>query len=64
MSKKVPKIIWETGAAFVVLISCDAAAAARDARRMVDAGFELGEVSVLDLFPQTSHLEVISTYIR
>ncbi|MED5445088.1 MAG: TRAM domain-containing protein [Actinomycetota bacterium] len=64
MSKKVPKIIWETGAAFAVLISCDAAAAARDAKRMVDTGFKLGEVVVLDLFPQTSHLEVISTYIR
>ena len=43
---------------------CDAAAAARDARRMVDVGFNLGEVKVLDLFPQTSHLEVVSTYIR
>ena len=64
MSKRVPSIIWETGAVFSVLISCDAAAAARDARRMVDVGFKLGEVTVLDLFPQTSHLEVISTYIR
>ena len=64
MSKRVPDIIWETGAAFAVLISCDAAAAARDARRMVDVGFILGEVVVLDLFPQTSHLEVVSTYIR
>ncbi|MEE3073868.1 MAG: TRAM domain-containing protein [Actinomycetota bacterium] len=64
MSKRIPSIIWETGAAFSVLISCDAAAAARDARRMVDVGFNLGEVKVLDLFPQTSHLEVVSTYIR
>ena len=64
MSKRVPSIIWETGATFSVLISCDAAAAARDARRMVDVGFKLGEVTVLDLFPQTSHLEVVSTYIR
>ena len=64
MSKTVPRIIWETEAAFVILISCDAAAAARDAKRMVDTGFKLGEVVVLDLFPQTSHLEVISTYIR
>ena len=64
MSKRVPSIIWETGATFAVLISCDAAAAARDARRMINVGFKLGEVTVLDLFPQTSHLEVVSTYIR
>ena len=64
MSKRVPNIIEQTGAEFVVLISCDAAAAARDARRMVDRGFQLGEVVVLDLFPQTSHIEVISTFVR
>jgi len=64
MSKRVPNIIEQTGAAFVVLISCDAAAAARDARRMVDRGFQLDEIIVLDLFPQTSHVEVISVFVR
>ena len=64
MSKRVPNIIEQTGAAFVVLISCDAAAAARDARRMVDTGFQLDEIIVLDLFPQTSHVEVISVFVR
>jgi len=64
MSKTVPQIIWETEAEFIILISCDVAAAARDANRMVDTGFKLDEVLVLDLFPQTSHLEVVSTYIR
>ena len=64
MSKRGPSIIDQTGAAFVILISCDAAAAARDARRMVDRGFHLDEIVVLDLFPQTSHVEVISTFVR
>ncbi len=64
LSKQVPLIIDQTNAGFVVLISCDVAAAARDARRIVDAGFHLDEVIVLDLFPQTSHLEVVSTFVR
>ena len=64
MSKKVPDIIERTGAQLVILISCDAAAAARDAGRMVGKGFRLDDVTVLDLFPQTSHLEVISTFVR
>ncbi|MBT95714.1 MAG: hypothetical protein CL431_07090 [Acidimicrobiaceae bacterium] len=64
MSKQVPSIVDQTGAEFVVLISCDAAAAARDARRMVNKGFQLGEIQVLDLFPQTSHFEVVSTFER
>ena len=57
-------MIEQTGAEFVILISCDAAAAARDAKRMVGRGFQLDEVIVLDLFPQTSHIEVISTFVR
>jgi 23S rRNA (uracil1939-C5)-methyltransferase len=64
MSKRVPNMIEQTGAEFVILISCDAAAAARDAKRMVGRGFRLDEVIVLDLFPQTSHIEVISTFVR
>ena len=64
LGKQVPKIIAQTGASFVVLVSCDAAAAARDARRIVDEGFELGEIVILDLFPQTSHVEVVSTFSR
>jgi len=31
---------------------------------MIDVGFKSGEVVILDLFPQTSHLEVISTFLR
>ena len=48
----------------VILLSCDAYAAARDAGRMVCICFRLDDVSVLDLFTQTSHLEVISTFVR
>ncbi len=52
-----------TGAATVVLVSCDAAACARDARLLVGAGFELDAVSVIDVFPQTSHVEIIARFV-
>ena len=53
-----------TGARQVVLVSCDAAAGARDVRALVDRGFELDTSTVLDLFPQTAHVEVVSSLVR
>jgi len=57
-------VIVETDAPCVVLVSCDAVAAARDARLLVDAGYLVDEVEVLDLFPHTHHVEVVSTFRR
>jgi tRNA/tmRNA/rRNA uracil-C5-methylase (TrmA/RlmC/RlmD family) len=48
----------------VVLVSCDAVAAARDARLLVDADYSLVDAEVLDLFPHTHHVEVVSTFER
>jgi tRNA/tmRNA/rRNA uracil-C5-methylase (TrmA/RlmC/RlmD family) len=48
----------------VVLVSCDAVAAARDARLLVDAGYHVANIEVLDLFPHTHHVEVVSTFQR
>ena len=48
----------------VVLVSCDAVAAARDARLLADAGYELVSAEVLDLFPHTHHVEVVSRFER
>jgi 23S rRNA (uracil1939-C5)-methyltransferase len=47
----------------LVLVSCDAAAGARDARLLIDAGYELDQAVVLDLFPHTSHVEVVTRYL-
>jgi len=57
-------VIVETDAPRVVLVSCDAVAAARDARLLVDAGYHVVNVEVLDLFPHTHHVEVVSCYSR
>ena len=56
--------IVETRAPRVVLVSCDAVAAARDARLLVDAGYRPLSVEVLDLFPHTHHTEVVASYER
>jgi 23S rRNA (uracil1939-C5)-methyltransferase len=53
-----------TGAGTVVLVSCDAAALGRDTRLLSEAGYHHVESEVLDLFPGTSHVEVVTRFER
>ncbi len=49
-----------TGAPLFVLVSCDAAAGARDIRMLAEEGYVLDQVGVIDMFPHTNHLEMVS----
>ena len=51
-------------AARVVYVSCDVATLARDARRLVDAGYALTRVTSFDLFPDTAHIETLAVFSR
>ena len=53
-----------TGAARVVLVSCDPAAFGRDAALLRGHGYDLSALRIVDLFPQTSHIEVVSRFDR
>lgn len=48
----------------LALVSCDPAALGRDAKLLAAAGYELRTTTLIDLFPQTSHLEVVSRFDR
>lgn len=48
--------------ACVIYVSCDVATLARDARMLVDGGYELRELSGMDLFPNTAHVETIALF--
>jgi len=56
--------IAATGASRVVLISCDPAAFGRDVALLGARGYGLEALRVVDLFPQTSHVEVVSRFDR
>jgi 23S rRNA (uracil1939-C5)-methyltransferase len=48
----------------LVYISCDPATLARDAARLVEAGYRAERAWPLDLMPQTSHVEVVMQLSR
>lgn len=48
------------GAPRIVFVSCDVATLARDARRLIDAGYGLESLEAFDLFPNTAHVEALA----
>jgi 23S rRNA (uracil1939-C5)-methyltransferase len=58
------RAVVATRAERVALVSCDAASLGRDARQLADAGYELVTATLVDLFPHTSHVEVVSRFDR
>ena len=43
----------------IVMISCNAATAARDCKRLTELGYTAEKVRAFDLFPRTSHVECV-----
>ena len=58
------KVLAGTGAGRCILISCDPAAAGRDVALLAGAGFEPVESVVVDMFPHTHHVEVVTRLDR
>ena len=48
----------------LVYVSCDVATLARDARKLVEAGYRCERVMGFDLFPNTPHVEAVVTFRR
>jgi 23S rRNA (uracil1939-C5)-methyltransferase len=62
MSKEALAGIIAARPARVIYVSCDVATLARDTRTLLDAGYALGELAGIDLFPNTAHVESIAVF--
>lgn len=56
--------VARSGIDHLVLVSCDPVAMARDTALLVEAGFAHRSSTVLDLFPNTHHVEVVTRFDR
>ena len=64
LAKGVVEDIARAAPARVAYVSCDVATWARDVARFEACGYRLARVRPVDLFPQTYHVEVSSTFER
>lgn len=62
-----PEVIAAAGAQtkeIIAYLSCDPVTFARDASRLIASGWRLSTLDLLDLFPNTHHVETLSSFER
>jgi 23S rRNA (uracil1939-C5)-methyltransferase len=64
MSRDASAAIAAQQARTLIYISCDVATFARDARKLIDAGYRLSRLEAFDLFPNTAHVEAVAVFSR
>jgi 23S rRNA (uracil1939-C5)-methyltransferase len=63
LSKEAMAGIVKMRAARVAYVSCDIATLARDARVMLDSGYTIASMRAFDLFPNTAHVETVTSFV-
>lgn len=64
LGRKGVQVVTATGARRLILVSCDAVSLGRDAALLKRAGYSLTALTLVDLFPHTFHVEVVSVFDR
>lgn len=64
LSREATDSIVRLAPARLVYVSCDPPTLARDARRLLNAGYSLDSLRAFDLFPNTPHVESLAVFVR
>jgi len=59
LGEKATAALGRTSASRVTYVSCDPATLSRDMRLLLESGFEVQQAHLVDLFPQTAHMETV-----
>ena len=52
------------GPTVIAMVSCNPATFARDARSLIEAGYRMGPITIVDQFRWSSHVELVSRFSR
>jgi 23S rRNA (uracil1939-C5)-methyltransferase len=64
MSAEALAAMLNVKAARLIYVSCDVATLARDARKIVGAGYAIERADAFDMFPNTPHVETVIVFTR
>ncbi len=64
LGPEITTLLAQVGPPSVTYVSCDPATLARDLRALVASGYYIEQLRLIDLFPQTFHLEAVATLAR
>jgi 23S rRNA (uracil1939-C5)-methyltransferase len=64
LGESVARILAQLGAPRVTYVSCDPATLARDLLQLLASGYRVEQLHLVDLFPQTYHLESVAHLVR
>jgi 23S rRNA (uracil1939-C5)-methyltransferase len=64
MHPKVVQRLLQLSAEKIIYVSCNPATFARDIKDLIAGGYQLRQVQPVDMFPHTSHIEVVSLLTR
>ena len=64
LGKEVCALLAQIAAPVITYVSCDPATLARDLQTLLQSGYRIETMYLVDLFPQTFHLESVTTLTR
>jgi 23S rRNA (uracil1939-C5)-methyltransferase len=64
LGEKTARALGRLKTSKLIYVSCDPATLSRDLRVLVESGFHIEEAHLVDLFPQTFHIETVFRLAR
>lgn len=64
IEKSVLDYLCQSKIPYIRSLSCDPSTHARDCKKLIEAGYELKEIYLLDFYPHTSHIESLAIFNR